>query len=155
MPNIMISKTFRIMALGFFASAILSPAMAQENIIPMMHELPQRTEFNPSTNSEHGEKFLQVPGLGGMSVSLENSGFTYGDLFSWGADDSLHFDLGRLHDNMRERNLTSVNLDIPLFGFGWKNGRQPLRLNRHLQQDAQRVGVRQVAHQAALRKLGL
>lgn len=122
MPNIMISKTFRIMALGFFASAILSPAMAQENIIPMMHELPQRTEFNPSTNSEHGEKFLQVPGLGGMSVSLENSGFTYGDLFSWGADDSLHFDLGRLHDNMRERNLTSANLDIPLFGFGWKMG---------------------------------
>lgn len=122
MHNTMNYKTLRIVALGSMAMATLPPAVAQENIVPMMRELPQRMELNPAMHSEHGHKFLRVPVLGGFETSVENSGFAYGDLFSWGIDDSLHFDLGRLHDNMRERNLTSVNVDIPLLGFGWKMG---------------------------------
>ncbi len=117
MHQTMKSMKLGIMALGLFATMT---ALAQENITPMMRTLPQRIELNPAMTPTYADKFLQLPGISGFNINVENTGFAWGDLFTWGVDDSMHFDLGNLHDAMRNINLTSVNLDIPLVGFGTK-----------------------------------
>ncbi len=118
MQHIMKTTKISTLTLGLLASTMVSHA--QENITPMMRTLPQRIELNAAMSPTYADKFLQLPIIAGQSVSAENTGFAWGDLYTWGADDSMHLDLGNLHDNMRRINLTSVGVDIPFFGFGTK-----------------------------------
>lgn len=106
------------------AAASLSLAcgvLAQDNIAPLMRQLPQRTDYNPAFVVDSRAYFSFI-GLGGANISVENTGFCFDDIFMRDKRDSLHIDLGKLASNMRAFNLSSGRLDIPFFTWGKRIG---------------------------------
>lgn len=94
-------------------------AIAQESVTPFIKELPQRNNFNPAFLSDNKAYFI-LPGIGGLGVDMENSGFCWEDLFTKSSADEYNIDLDKLAKNMRKLNLTSANVDIPLLAFGFR-----------------------------------
>lgn len=110
-------------SLGALTLVASGTVRGQENIMPFMRSLPQRQELNPAMTDTRLATWFQLPGVAGVAINAENTGFDWSDMFMRGADDSLHLDFGRLHDRMREINLTSVSIDIPLMAYGRRLGK--------------------------------
>ena len=105
--------------LSFLAVVLVSlSAVAQENMVPLMRELPQRAAFNPAMRHDGRGYFSAFFMLGGFSMGVSNSGFRYTDMFSRSSDDSLHFDLDKLAANIREINLATLDVGLPLLELG-------------------------------------
>lgn len=106
-------KIIAIATIAFLATY----SYAQESVTPFLKELPQRTAFNPAFAPE-SEIYFIVPGLGGFSAGLENTGFTWNDMFTKINGDSIRFDPNRLASRMKDFSLTAADVDIPLAAFG-------------------------------------
>lgn len=106
---------FTIASLAF----ICISAIAQESVTPFIKELPQRSSFNPAFLSDNKSYFV-LPGIGGLGVGAENSGFSWEDLFTKNSSDKYNVDLDKLAKNMRKLNLTAINVDVPILGLGWR-----------------------------------
>lgn len=106
--------------LTIVASCMLSVAgYAQESITPFIKELPQRANFNPSFDTDNNAYFV-LPGIGGAGVNIENSGFSWEDLFVKGKDGEYNMDFDHLASKMRKLNLTSVGVNIPVVEVGFR-----------------------------------
>ena len=92
-------------------------ATAQDNLLPMMREVPQSRSANPAIAPACGGH-ISFPALN-VKAGVAN-GFTWDDLFTRSPKtDSLNFDLDKLSDNMPTRSLTSVGVSDVLLGFGF------------------------------------
>lgn len=108
----------KILATAIIALVVIQ-SKGQESVIPFLKELPQRVTFNPAFHND-SKAFFVLPGLGGFSVGLENTGFTWDDMFTKINGDSIRFDPSRLASRMKDYSLTAADLDIPLAAFGAK-----------------------------------
>lgn len=97
-------------------------SLAQEHIVLMLDELPQSHSLNPA-KAPIGGGYLTMPGLGGISVGFENTGFSLDDMYEQGADDSLRLNIDRLAEKMSSYNLTALNLDVPVLSTGFTVGK--------------------------------
>lgn len=91
---------------------------AQEHTILMLDELPQSNYFNPAL-APKSSGYIIAPGISGISLGFENTGFCFDDAFQKDKNDTLYFNLNKLSDKISNYNLTTANIDIPIFGVGF------------------------------------
>lgn len=91
---------------------------AQEHTILMLDELPQSNYFNPAL-APKSSGYIIAPGISGISLGFENTGFCFDDAFQKDKNDTLYFNLNKLSEKISNYNLTTANIDIPIFGVGF------------------------------------
>lgn len=91
---------------------------AQEHTVLMLDELPQSNYFNPAL-APKSSGYIIAPGISGISLGFENTGFCFDDAFQKDKNDTLYFNLNKLSDKISDYNLTTANIEIPIFGVGF------------------------------------
>lgn len=91
---------------------------AQEHTVLMLDELPQSNYFNPAL-APKSSGYIIVPGISGISLGFENTGFCFDDAFQKDKNDTLYFNLNKLSEKISDYNLTTANIEIPIFGVGF------------------------------------
>lgn len=91
---------------------------AQEHTVLMLDELPQSNYFNPAL-SPKSSGYIIAPGISGISLGFENTGFCFDDAFQKDKNDTLYFNLNKLSEKISDYNLTTANIEIPIFGVGF------------------------------------
>ncbi|MDR0970808.1 MAG: DUF5723 family protein [Bacteroidales bacterium] len=90
----------------------------QTDINYFMRNTPQSFKFNPA-NTPLSKFYLNLPSSG-INIGLSTTGFTYKDVITRRADDSLFVNLNSLNDKLTDKNFLFVKSNIELFGFGFK-----------------------------------
>ena len=91
---------------------------AQEHTVLMLDELPQSNYFNPAL-APKSSGYIIAPGISGISLGFENTGFCFDDAFQKDKNDTLYFNLNKLSEKISDYNLTTANIEIPIFGVGF------------------------------------
>ncbi|MCX6230441.1 MAG: DUF5723 family protein [Bacteroidetes bacterium] len=113
----------RIYILFAFFATLLSMqenATAQDgNTIYFMNSIPQSNYLNPAS-LPNCNFYLGFPGLSAVGASFEIGNFTYNNMFTRRADDSLIIDKDKLLSSMSDNNKISTDFTEQLFAMGFK-----------------------------------
>jgi len=115
---------FKIIAVLVVAQAFfLSNVNAQnERTMYYMQQIPESTAGNPAMMP--GFKFyMGGPVLSSTYIAYHNNGFSYNDVISKRADDSLVFDQNKLLKAIGDKNDVGFAASIQLFTMGFKAGK--------------------------------
>lgn len=115
-------KSLKYILLSICSFLLCSLTSAQDHLTIMLEEMPQSNALNPAMAPEKGG-YMIAPGLGGFSFGVENTGFNFDDAFEKSSDDSLHFNIDKLAENISDINLLTGNIDIPILGAGFSVGK--------------------------------
>lgn len=103
------------------AGMILSTAMlfAQKNFsLYQMKGIPQAINVNPAFMPK-AKMYFSLP-IGMINVGVSNSAFSFNDLFTKRADDSLAVNSDNIIGKLKDRNILSFDMQQEVFGFGVK-----------------------------------
>ncbi len=84
-----------------------------------MKSTQQALYVNPSFMPK-GKIFVSVPGISMLSFGATNSAFSFNDLFTKRADDSLQINTANVISNLKPLNFFSTELNEEIVGFGIK-----------------------------------
>lgn len=102
--------------------ALVGNLFAQDNILPMFQDLPQSRATNPAIAPQCAANF-GIPTLN-IKAGIQNTGFSWNDIMVRNSrTDSLSIDLDKLASSLSKDNLTSVQTDVMLLGFGLTVGK--------------------------------
>lgn len=109
--------------LVFFSLITVVKGQDGNNTKFFLENMPGRIRLNPAYQPEY-KTYIALPGLGGISLNYNNSGFHAKSLLSKGDLDSVYFNINRFHKGLNRRNFIMVNNDNTLLtlGFRAKNG---------------------------------
>lgn len=109
--------------LVFFSLVATVKGQDGNNTKYFLENLPGRIRLNPAYQPEY-KTYIGLPGLGGISLNYNNSGFHAKSLLRKGELDSVYFNINRFHKGLNRRNFIMVNNDNVLLtlGFRARNG---------------------------------
>lgn len=110
---------FRLFALLGFVGFCQSMNAQNNFSLYNLKGTPQAFYTNPSSMPK-SKFFLSLPPLGMMNISATNSGFSFNDLFTKRADDSLVINTQNVIDGLSKLNFISLESNFELFGIGMK-----------------------------------
>lgn len=101
--------------------ALCGVAKGQEgnNTKYFLENLPERFRLNPAYQPEY-KTFIGIPGLSGIGVSYNNSGFSVESLLRKGKDDSVYMDVNRFHKALNRRNFMMLNNENTILALGFR-----------------------------------
>jgi hypothetical protein len=92
---------------------------AQKNLsLYNMRGIPQAVSVNPAFIPK-AKIYISLP-MGQTSFGISNSGFSFNDIFTRRADDSLVVNSQQVVDGLKKRNIFNIESSFELFGFGLK-----------------------------------
>lgn len=99
-----------------FCSTVL---YGQKNFsLHQMRGTPQAVYVNPAFVPK-SKLYISLP-ISMINVGVSNSAFSFNDLLTRRADDSLELNTGSLIDNLKDLNVLSFDMQQEVFGFGFK-----------------------------------
>lgn len=108
----------KIIALIFFILATLF--VKAQNTMYFMDRLPQNIAFNPAIMPKM-DFFIGLPGIGGVSTQVYNSGFTYNELDDFVNNlDNDRYNPDEFVNKIGESNLFTGEAAVNLLSFGFK-----------------------------------
>lgn len=123
-------RIFGLYGLLLWMLCIAGNSRAQEPAnLTALNSIPQSTQLNPATDLPY-RFWMGIPGLSGVYLGFENSGFRYKDVIYRSPDDSLHLDIDGFLNSLNELNYLSVDarFEILALGFKTKNTRYEFRI---------------------------
>ncbi len=113
------SKMIRSAAISAVMLAGACMANAQESVLMLMKDLPQQVQYNPALATSSRSYFV-LPGLGGLSMSLENTAFCFEDMYVYDKKkDEWALNIDHLAKNFKQdNNVMHLGLDIPILATG-------------------------------------
>ncbi|MFV0345364.1 MAG: DUF5723 family protein [Bacteroidales bacterium] len=96
---------------------------AQDKGMAFLKGTPQSNVINPAFRLNDDDNFYisLLPVMGGTSISVANTGFSWNDLF-YEKQDSLYLDFDKLDSKLQKKNYTNVNTSFQIISFGFKAG---------------------------------
>ncbi|MFA6805886.1 MAG: DUF5723 family protein [Bacteroidales bacterium] len=96
---------------------------AQYNDISyFMRNIPSSFKMNPA-NTPIAKFYINMP-MAGVNFEFATSGFSYNDIITRRADDSLKVDLDKFYNKLTDKNYVKFGSNIELFGFGFQAGKK-------------------------------
>lgn len=113
------NKIFRAATVVLFAATNIGMANAQESVLLLMKDTPQQLKYNPALRTTSRGYFV-FPGVGGATVTVENTGFGFSDLYVHDkTTDEWSLNLDHLAQNFKGKDdVLHVGLDLPLLASG-------------------------------------
>ncbi|MFA7081706.1 MAG: DUF5723 family protein [Bacteroidales bacterium] len=87
-----------------------------------MRNVPTSFKMNPA-NTPVAKFYLNMP-LAGINLEFATSGFSYSDIITRRADDSLQVDLNKFYNKLTDKNYVKFSNNIELFGLGFQAGKK-------------------------------
>ena len=114
-------QSITIFIISFLFCLITSEIKAQDggNVINFMQTIPQSNYNNPATIPSVGF-YLGIPALSAINIGIDNGNFSYNNVFTRRADDSLIVDVNKFIGSLNDNNKLSYNLSTQLFALGFK-----------------------------------
>ncbi len=104
-------------------------AFAQDgNTIYFMQNIPQSSFSNPAL-MPNCKFYLGLPGISSLQFNLDNSGFSYNNVFTRRADDSLIIDKDKLLASLSDKNKLSYDMSEQIFAMGFRAKRSYFSLS--------------------------
>lgn len=120
---------FLIASLIYFLFISGNQSFAQDgNTIYFMQNIPQSSFSNPAL-MPNCKFYLGLPGISSLQFNLDNSGFSYNDLFTRRADDSLIIDKEKLLGALSDKNKLSYDMSEQIFAMGFRAKRSYFSLS--------------------------
>lgn len=85
-----------------------------------MRNVPTSFKMNPA-NTPVAKFYLNMP-IAGINLEFATSGFSYSDIITRRADDSLQVDLNKFYNKLTDNNYLKFSNNIELFGLGFQAG---------------------------------
>lgn len=98
------------------------------NTIYFMQNIPQSSFSNPAL-MPNCKFYLGLPGISSLQFNLDNSGFSYNDVFTRRADDSLIIDKDKLLASLSDKNKLSYDMSEQIFAMGFRAKRSYFSLS--------------------------
>lgn len=113
------SKIFGLAAVVLYILAGYGKLAAQESVLLLMKDTPQQLKYNPALTTTSRGYFI-LPGIGGATVTVENTGFGFSDLYLHDQKtDEWKLNLDHLADNFKGNdNVLHLGLDVPILASG-------------------------------------
>src|SRR5690554_6195984 len=107
------------------------------NIMYFMRNVPGSYSMNPA-NTPISKFYLNFPAISGFNIDFSTSGFAYKDIINQHPiyQDSLQIDLKGFYSKLNDDNHLKLSTSMPLFGFGFKAGKNYISLGLDLNFDA-------------------
>lgn len=107
-------------SLVVFTFGFYSQSNAQDaGVLQYMELLPQFNYNNPA-NIPAYTFYIGFPGLSQFNTRINNSSFSYNNLFTRGIDDSLRFDKSKFLNAIDDKNIIGTNTNLQLFTLGFQ-----------------------------------
>ncbi len=90
------------------------------DITYFMRNVPTSFKMNPA-NTPVAKFYINLP-FSGINFDFATSGFSYSDIITRRADDSLQVDLNKFYNVLTDKNYLKLSSSIELFGFGFQVG---------------------------------
>lgn len=114
-------KTFIYILIAISTIFAVKGVKAQyTDITYFMRNVPTSFKMNPA-NTPVAKYYINLP-FSGINFDFATSGFSYGDVITRRADDSLQVDLNKFYDKLTDKNYVNFGSNIELFGFGFQVG---------------------------------
>ncbi len=107
------------------------------NIMYFMRNVPGSYSMNPA-NTPISKFYFNFPAISGFNIDFSTSGFAYKDIINQHPiyQDSLQIDLKGFYSKLNDDNHLKLSTSMPLFGFGFKAGKNYISLGLDLNFDA-------------------
>lgn len=92
------------------------------DITYFMRNIPSSFKMNPA-NTPTSKFYLNMP-ASGINFEFATSGFSYSDIITRRADDSLQIDLNKFHNKLVDKNYIKFGTNVEIFGFGFQAGKK-------------------------------
>lgn len=120
---------FILVSLIYFLFISENQSFAQDgNTIYFMQNIPQSSFSNPAL-MPNCKFYLGLPGISSLQFNLDNSGFSYNDVFTRRADDSLIIDKDKLLGALSDKNKLSYDMSEQIFAMGFRAKRSYFSLS--------------------------
>ena len=117
------TKLITTIIISFLLCLLTSENKAQDgNVINFMRTVPQSNNNNPAAIPSVGF-YLGVPALSALNIGLDNGNFSYNNVFTRRADDSIVIDADKFISTLKANNKLSYELSDQIFALGFKVNR--------------------------------
>ncbi len=121
-------KIFLLFIFVFVLQLLHKNVNAQDgNVIYFMNNIPQSNYSNPAT-LPNCKFYIGIPTVSSFSFNLDNGSFSYNDIFTRRADDSLIIDKEKLLGALSDNNKLSYDISEQIFALGFRVKRNYITL---------------------------
>ncbi len=117
--NLKLIRLFLVLIVMLWASTQKMSFAQDGNTIYFMQNIPQSNYSNPAL-IPNCKFYLGIPGISSVRFNLDNGSFSYNDVFTRRADDSLIIDKDKLLGALSDKNKLSYDISEQIFGMGFR-----------------------------------
>ena len=123
------TKSIVTIIVSFLLCLLTSENKAQDgNVINFMRTVPQSNYNNPASIPSVGF-YLGVPAVSAINIGIDNGNFSYNNVFTRRADDSLIVDAPKFIGTLKDNNKLSYEFSDQIFALGFKVNRSYFTLS--------------------------